>query len=259
MIRVLIGAAVLLLIVPVAQADLLPNGDFESGGPAGLVKIGNSNLATSVGTGGEITPFSGSVFLAASTGGSATLTAGTGPASFFTGDPAGTGNDITQYSGVSFPFTLTEWSEVTVMMNFFTGEVSGGVPDIVAFYIDSGSGPVLVDGFVLSPGSGATSPFFTEFSASDFDGTSITDPIYGSFADGQTGYIPVTGELIAGTYTVYILVGDVSDTVVDSGFALDYITTEPVPEPGTWLLFGLGAAGLVGYRRRQRRKAKASA
>jgi hypothetical protein len=40
-----------------------------------------------------------------------------------------------------------------------------------------------------------------------------------------------------------------------SGFFVDNInTTAPVPEPSTMLLFGAGLAGLIGFRRRKRKK-----
>ncbi len=46
------------------------------------------------------------------------------------------------------------------------------------------------------------------------------------------------------------------DTAADTGVFVDAIDITAVPEPGTWLLFGLGALGLAGYRRRQMKKKK---
>ncbi len=254
-------AVAVLLVVgagTAARADLIPGGDFEGGGtPSGFTTFGNSAVVTSVGTTPAVVPAvgGGSFFVEASSGGVvSSVPAGSGPAAFFTGDPAGTGFSVVEYSGFSFTLTLGAGDILSFLLNVHTGEVSGGVPDIVAIYVDSGGGATARLGFTIGGSPGAP---FIPLPGAAFSGGPIVDPLFGSFFDGQTGWFSGAIPLSAGSHTVYFLVADTSDAVVETGFGVDNLRLAGtvIPEPGTMALFATGLAAFAGVAIRRRRRA----
>lgn len=73
----------------------------------------------------------------------------------------------------------------------------------------------------------------------NFTGATIFGP---GLAPGATGYFGVEGP-------------DVSNSVTFSNTAFSATVTQatPIPEPGTMMIFGVGLAGLAGYRLRRKR------
>ena len=245
----------LALLATGAQAGIVTGGDFESGGPSGFSAFGNTGIVGDVGAPGpSVKPGGDLYFVQSSTGGSSgSIAAGSGPAAFFTGDPTGQGFDIVEYSGFSFSLTVTVPSIFGAQLNFQTSEYAGGAPDLVAVYADDGSGAVLARAWVVEPYSSVSPPVYG-LPISDFDGTGITDATFGTFNQGQTGWNFETGFIAPGSYTMWFLVADVGDGAADTGFSVDNLSLAPVPEPGTWVLFGAGALGLVVVRRHRRKR-----
>jgi hypothetical protein len=65
----------------------------------------------------------------------------------------------------------------------------------------------------------------------------------GAFGDIDVNFVRVLGYACDST-------GSCNRAAGVANFALDNLTTTTVPEPGTWMLFGLGLAGLAYSRRR---------
>jgi|SoiMethySBSTD1v2_1073268.scaffolds.fasta_scaffold133270_1 PEP-CTERM motif-containing protein len=71
----------------------------------------------------------------------------------------------------------------------------------------------------------------------------------------ESRYETTTLLLAAGTHTIGFGVGDVADTWFNTGLLVDDISFRAVPEPATWLLFGIGLivlAAVIKFRRSHR-------
>lgn len=99
-------------------------------------------------------------------------------------------------------------------------------------------------GFTFEP---TVDPTIVSFSGTFLPWDLLTEPLSGSFTLASlnfTGIAPGTSPL---TLTGDL---DLGNAGLDSVNAAGSVTVAPVPEPGTFLLLGLGLAGIVGYRRR---------
>jgi len=202
----------------------------------------------------------------ASTGGGATpfgspVAAGSGPASFITGNPyglSGIGTPVViEYSGIAIALANMDADHfINAVMHIATGEITGGVEDFVGIWIDDGSGAYMIQGYVVdADGSLTLAAPFVGLDSSDFTGATMTDPMLGLFADGVTGDYRLEGIVPlnpSGTTTVYVAAVDYDDNDVETAFLIDNIRINPVPEPTTLALFGLGAIGLVAWNRRRK-------
>lgn len=270
MMRALAVCLALCLFVSVAGAGVIKQTiDFESGLPSNVSAFGNAGIIGDFG----VVPLTalpaiqGSSMFGASTGVGSTpfgspVAAGTGPASFIVGNPyglSGVGTPVvTEYSGIAVELANMDADHfIDAIMHIATGEVTGGVQDFIGIWMDDGSGAVLVQGYVIdADGTLTLAAPFVGLDGSDFTGATMTDPMLGIFADGVTGGYRLHGVIPmnpSGTTTIYVAAVDYDDTDVNTGFLLDNIRINPVPEPGTMALFGLGALGLVAWSRRRKR------
>jgi PEP-CTERM motif-containing protein len=262
MVRTLTAVLVVVALCSVASAEIIY--DFEgSSPPTGVTYYGNAGVASSFGS-GTITAPEGSSLFGASTGqgtspfGTPVTVNGVNPPTFITGNPAGgtpsgggTGG-LVEFSGLSFDVTLSVSGYVTALMTIATSEANArGFEDVIQIWVEDTSGEELAQGFVIDPIGGTTyNEDYVGIPSSAFSGTSFSDTALGTFTDGEmvSGFFQVGGKLPGGSYTIYVVVADFDDGTSDTAFFLDSIDAT-IPEPGTWLLFGFGALGLVGYRR----------
>ncbi|ALC17817.1 hypothetical protein DSOUD_3092 [Desulfuromonas soudanensis] len=99
-------------------------------------------------------------------------------------------------------------------------------------------------GFTFEP---TVDPTVISFSGTFLPWDVLTEPLSGSFTLASLNFtgiglgtspLTLTGEL------------DLGNAGLDPVNVAGSVTVAPVPEPGTFLLLGLGLAGIVGYRRR---------
>lgn len=85
-----------------------------------------------------------------------------------------------------------------------------------------------------------------KFADVNFTGATIFGPL--GLAPGATGYFGVEGHPSTG--------GDPFFTIHSSSFPAIVTQATPIPEPGTMMIFGMGLAGLAGYRLRRKQTAR---
>jgi len=150
-------------------------------------------------------------------------------------NPAGITGPITSVAPTAIfykTFTVTGSQDVA-------GNIQVWADDVADFYIDSGT---------ITSGTGSTGALYSFISPEDPDGN--CNAVGVGCLPGKQGTLAVT--LAPGTYT---LVVDAWQYVGGSPFGVMYdgvLTADPVPEPASYMLLGLGLAGLGVLARRKR-------
>lgn len=218
---------------PVSAAELLTNGDFETGTFAGwtVTTLPNSGGTWLIGTPGAPTPTSGA------------------PTSAAGGAPHGTSYAVTDQVSpgtyvLSQSFAWAGGSSLTLMFDMFANDWDGG-PIVDPAGLTHFAGPnqhVRVD--ILSA------------AASVFDtGAGVVTSLIAPTVDPQasnpnpfTPYVFDLSGLAAGTYQLRF--GAV-DTEFFLHMGVDNVSLQAVPEPASLALLGLGLAGLAATRKRR--------
>lgn len=168
------------------------------------------------------------------------------------------GQDTYDATLLSFDFVS---SGDSVYFNYAFGsdeynEFVGQFNDVFAFIFEGTNLAVLPDGTGVSVNSINNDSNPTYYNDNDNNGAGA-----GAFAfeyDGFTNMLTAsaTGLTIGDTYSITLAIADGGDSALDSGVFLQAgsfsdTPTNPVPEPSTILLMGVGLLGLMGYSRKQ--------
>ena len=124
--------------------------------------------------------------------------------------------------------------------------------DIFAFIFEGNNLAVLPDGTPVSINTINNGDNSSYYNDNDSNGAFAFE--YDGFTNMLTA--SATGLTIGDTYSISLAIADGGDSVLDSGVFLQAgsfsdTPTNPVPEPSTILLMGVGLLGLVGYNRKR--------
>ncbi len=221
------------LMASASQADLLVNGDFETGDFTGWsvnTEPGTNGLM-SIATPGTTTPVSGQpTVLGAGQGNWYAVTDQGGPGTYSLTQTFTVPGPVPQVI-LSFDLFVNNWHTTDIVDLSRLDAVSGGPlqyarVDILA----NGSGP-------FETGAGVLATYYAG-----------SDGISGPYA--PTPYsIDITG--IVGGGGTFILRFAEADNQMIFNMGVDNAGIVTVPEPGTFALLGLGAVGFALYRRRK--------
>ena len=162
--------------------------------------------------------------------------------------PSGTSGTTTSTITVGTSGIISDLNVFVNLTHTFTGDL-----EIFLTHVDTGTSVQLFD----QHGGGGNN--ITDVTFDDEAGTAISA---GTPPFGPGSFMPFAsltafdGENVFGTWTLRIddLIGGDSGTL-QSFSILGAFTPTPIPEPGTYALFGLGALGLAGLVRRRRKAA----
>ncbi len=139
---------------------------------------------------------------------------------------------------------VSQWSSGYATLAGALGHGSFDVPFELRFTPDAGL-QVTLQGFDIATWSSAG--YLTRIriwdDAGSFDAPNLLN--FNAMLAHSTVYQPLTSPVTA-SGTLHLSISNLGSTGLDN----IHFTQAPVPEPQTWLLMGLGLAGLLGLRRR---------